>query len=148
MRGAGFTALIVTPYFRTSQTAVHFCEGAGDWNCPRQKIEPRWTEDEKAFARWTELIVALKTQDIDLIAGTDPDFVASEADRCGTVLRDAVLSHPEGSHILIVCHSPLTEVSIEGVTGKRLAARRRRRRCRCRGRFGPRFRLRNRARVG
>lgn len=111
MRDKGFTHIVTSPYFRTAQTAAAMAEGAGDFTSATFTVSPalftgrmdEWMAYHKEFG---------------VVVKPESSLIEEEAGRMANDLKDMVDALPDGSHLLLVGHTPFVETLIYGLTGK------------------------------
>lgn len=111
MRDKGFTHVVVSPYFRTAQTAAAFAEGAGDFTAAKLTISNALFTD-----RMDEWMAYHKEH--GAVVKPESALIEEEAGRMANDLKNLVDSLPEGSHLLCVGHTPFVETLIYGLTSR------------------------------
>ena len=114
MRDKGFTHILVSPYFRTAQTAAAMAEGAGDFTASKLSVSSALISE-----RMEEWMVYHKEHGATLIP--DHPLIVEEANRMRKDLQELLASLPDGSHLLCVGHTPFLECLIFGLTDKVIA---------------------------
>lgn len=122
MNGRGFTHIVLTPFFRTAQTAAAFAEGAGDFKAAEMLIEPALSGP-----RYNDWVVATRVtrerfgpgkESLENIRKVLPDLVESETLRLWPAITSLIDRLPNGCNVLVVGHLHIIECTILCLTGK------------------------------
>ena len=111
MKGKGYTQIVVSELFRTSQTAAAMAEGAGDFTAASLTVSPALFT-----TRMAELVAYVKEH--GAVVKANHPLIMAEAMRMGTQFQTFVALLPDDAHELAVGHSPLLETLVFGLTGK------------------------------
>jgi len=114
MKGKGYTHIVVSELFRTSQTAAAMAEGAGDFTASNLTISPA------LFTKHIDRLIAYVKEHGSVVKPDHP-LIKQESKRMAEEFTAHVGCLPEGAHELAVGSSPLIEILVYGLTGEVIA---------------------------
>lgn len=126
LRGRAYTHFFASPLWRTHQSLAAFDEGAGDFKLRQTPAIAPYLVDTRELHGLGELWMACHKgakQGIDMME-TAFETNAVLCERLATLssrrFREAIPKFKDGSHVLIVGHSPNMELMVKGLTDMRI----------------------------
>jgi phosphohistidine phosphatase SixA len=125
LRGKAFTHYFISTFWRTQQTIAAFAEGAGDFAIKIGPVMPPiYVEDEEAWEVWGVCGRAEKRgEDMNVYAYSYDDALYRRlSQKFVTLFHAWAAGFPDGSHALVLGHSPHLEMLAYGLNGGQLTS--------------------------